>query len=344
MHAAFLHAVRDHPDDDTPRLVYADWLAENGDEARGDLIRAQCRSDDATASALLRDHEARWRAALPLLDGITWGAFLRGFVEEVTAATPHAFLANAGAILAASPVRRLRILNARAGLEALAASPSMLALVELNLGNRSGVPADAVRALARSPHFANITSLLLHQNNLGNAALVTLATTPHTGQLRDLYVSGVGVGDSGVAALVNGHLALDLLDLRDNFITDAGASAFAAWPGHGPVTLQFSNNRVGPPGGTALALSSSLSRLARLHLDHNFVGDEAARAFARSPHRAALRELDLRGCGVTDDGALALAGSPLARQLQHLDLSGNPIRRRDTLHALHAAFGRRLHV
>lgn len=39
--AAFLRAIRDNPDDDLKRLVYADWLEENGEEARSDFIRVQ---------------------------------------------------------------------------------------------------------------------------------------------------------------------------------------------------------------------------------------------------------------------------------------------------------------
>jgi uncharacterized protein (TIGR02996 family) len=38
---AFLRAILDNPDDDTPRLVYADWLEEQGDP-RGEFIRLQC--------------------------------------------------------------------------------------------------------------------------------------------------------------------------------------------------------------------------------------------------------------------------------------------------------------
>jgi uncharacterized protein (TIGR02996 family) len=41
-HEAFLRAIYDAPDDDTPRLVYADFLQENGDEDRAELIRVQC--------------------------------------------------------------------------------------------------------------------------------------------------------------------------------------------------------------------------------------------------------------------------------------------------------------
>src|SRR5690242_12437796 len=35
---AFLHALLDRPEDDAPRLVYADWLEEHGDP-RGEFIR-----------------------------------------------------------------------------------------------------------------------------------------------------------------------------------------------------------------------------------------------------------------------------------------------------------------
>ena len=38
---AFLRAIKDNPDDDTPRLVYADWLEEHGEPERAELIRVQ---------------------------------------------------------------------------------------------------------------------------------------------------------------------------------------------------------------------------------------------------------------------------------------------------------------
>lgn len=40
-HDALLAAVRAHPDDDTPRLVLADWLEENGQADRAAFIRSQ---------------------------------------------------------------------------------------------------------------------------------------------------------------------------------------------------------------------------------------------------------------------------------------------------------------
>jgi uncharacterized protein (TIGR02996 family) len=39
---ALLDAIRAAPDDDAPRLVYADWLEENGQPERAEFIRVQC--------------------------------------------------------------------------------------------------------------------------------------------------------------------------------------------------------------------------------------------------------------------------------------------------------------
>ena len=40
---ALFQAILDAPDDDAPRLVYADWLEEGGRAEHAELIRAQCR-------------------------------------------------------------------------------------------------------------------------------------------------------------------------------------------------------------------------------------------------------------------------------------------------------------
>ena len=39
---AFLAEIIAHPEDDTPRLIFADWLEEHGEEERAEFIRVQC--------------------------------------------------------------------------------------------------------------------------------------------------------------------------------------------------------------------------------------------------------------------------------------------------------------
>jgi uncharacterized protein (TIGR02996 family) len=42
IHDAFLADIAAQPADDAPRLIYADWLEENGQSERAELIRVQC--------------------------------------------------------------------------------------------------------------------------------------------------------------------------------------------------------------------------------------------------------------------------------------------------------------
>src|SRR5262245_44072357 len=88
---AFLAALYDQPEDDTPRLIYADWLEEHGQPQRAELIRLQCRiangsphtdEDEDRADALVREHRGAWTAHLPQAEGATW-QFRRGFPEEL---------------------------------------------------------------------------------------------------------------------------------------------------------------------------------------------------------------------------------------------------------------------
>src|SRR4051812_6366435 len=73
---AFLRAIIDNPDDDLPRLVYADWLDEHGDPDRAEFIRLQCtlscpstkRDEFAQqfmrSENLLARHRERWLGPL----------------------------------------------------------------------------------------------------------------------------------------------------------------------------------------------------------------------------------------------------------------------------------------
>jgi uncharacterized protein (TIGR02996 family) len=72
---AFLQAIREQPDDDAPRLIFADWLEDNrGTEGqvRAEFIRAQCALErggldaarwlelEARQNELLGLHGAEW--------------------------------------------------------------------------------------------------------------------------------------------------------------------------------------------------------------------------------------------------------------------------------------------
>src|SRR5437016_242826 len=68
-HEAFLQAIIAAPADDAPRLIYADWLEENGDPTRAEFIRLriQLREQRGRKKALARlaelsaDVDGDWR-------------------------------------------------------------------------------------------------------------------------------------------------------------------------------------------------------------------------------------------------------------------------------------------
>src|SRR5262245_30391979 len=95
---AFLADIKEHPGDDTPRLILADWLQDQGDP-RGEFIRLQCLQArrpadlaqqplDDRLDQLRREHRDAWLG--PLVDMALDVWFERGLLRlhvESTAVT-----------------------------------------------------------------------------------------------------------------------------------------------------------------------------------------------------------------------------------------------------------------
>jgi uncharacterized protein (TIGR02996 family) len=81
---SFLRDVADHPDDNTPRRIFADWLLDQGgpdDADHGRLILFQCdRASSAEEEALLARLTTRWQERFAPLRVRQWQ---RGFVTDV---------------------------------------------------------------------------------------------------------------------------------------------------------------------------------------------------------------------------------------------------------------------
>src|SRR5262245_28716208 len=117
---ALVAAVCETPDDDAPRLVFADWCEEHGEPERAEFIRLQLRlaefdEDDPArqplagrAGELWEEHHETWQAEIPGWSGIGAEArFIRGFAESITATAP-AFIKYAAAIVRHMPLREVR--------------------------------------------------------------------------------------------------------------------------------------------------------------------------------------------------------------------------------------------
>src|SRR5262245_18510189 len=213
---AFLADIAEHPADDAPRLIYADWLDEYGRPERAELIRVQVRRaalpEDAfeqrelswTERDLVKEHATAWRAALPVLPGVEWGDFARGFVSHARVQSAAAFLEQANALFRAAPVQRVRIKDAITpeAAAALAASPDLGRLTELNVGHQALADFRAAQTLLASPHLAGLRSLLLHNNAHGDDIFGPLANA-RLPLLEELWLSSNGITELGVAHLAD---------------------------------------------------------------------------------------------------------------------------------------------
>ncbi|MEK6237946.1 MAG: TIGR02996 domain-containing protein [Planctomycetales bacterium] len=184
----FLNEIIENPDDDAPRLVFADWLEERGD-LRADFIRAQCelaklpdherRPDlEAREQQLLFRHGKQW--AKPLRKRIKKWTFRRGLIDEVTVSAA-AFLEHGEELLQRAPIQGVRLKDAGQLLGDLADCPWMQRITSLDFGgpnywhNHPPAPPariDDVMGLLCSPNLANLKHLkpvcLLHMRPWGS--------------------------------------------------------------------------------------------------------------------------------------------------------------------------------
>jgi uncharacterized protein (TIGR02996 family) len=282
---AFLQHICEHPDDDAPRLIYADWLDENGQPERAEFIRLQLQlaklaAQDAARALLerrerelLRAHGNKWRRAIRTT--ATRWPFSRGFVVAHLDLSVDAFVKRAHHDLLSCPTWTAELRGPTESIERLAGSPhlkrlSSLRLWPLKITDPSGQLQPAVVTfLCLSPHTVNLHRLHLYHAQIGDEGVVELAGRLLLARLKELDLCYTGVGDEGVRALAGSPFAagLESLSLRNNErLTDAGIVALAASPylaGLSVLDLAL-NPGLGITAARAIADSPSLGKLSRL--------------------------------------------------------------------------------
>ena len=345
-----LRAVIDHPDDDARRLVYADWLQQQGDP-QGELIAIQIQLAHAAAT-VRAELETRAKALLDA-HGDAWTAGLGGGISHVTYRRGLAYAARVtvssgvdGHLLDAldrAPIRDLGFTSdddddelPSAIARDLAADPRLARIEVLATGLRWG--ADGLATLLGSPHLGKLRGLQIADPDCQVYAGEAIAAA-RLPSLEFLALRGDWqgeMGDAGVSALSRAQLpALRDLALLNLSCGEAGARALATsttitqlqgldfgWGSYNP-------NRIGPGGATALAGSANFAQLRRLILDFNGIGDDGLAALARSPHLGAMQYLSLKSASITDAGVRALAEGTAMPALELLELTFN----RDLTHA-----------
>ncbi|MBY0457751.1 MAG: TIGR02996 domain-containing protein, partial [Gemmataceae bacterium] len=229
------------PDDDTPRLVLADWLDEQDDPldaARAAFIRkdiARARGEkallpaaelEAAKTLLVRwlgpmvktaDHYGFQRGLPAIKVPAAW--FLRGETPGWLASESFAFVQHV--ITTDASGRQL---------EDMVRIPEFRHVPGLSVQQASTLGSSALAQFFESPNLSGLRRIELTGANIGVAGAQALADNPASGRLRRFTLSRNKLVDRAVVALAAArHLTnLDVLNLSCNEVGDAGADALAA--------------------------------------------------------------------------------------------------------------------
>jgi uncharacterized protein (TIGR02996 family) len=312
--APLLQAIRDADNIDVvPRLVYADWLLENGDAERGLYIQLSCRymkldEKDPSRHAVLEEwrkvferNKARWQKELAVV-GILQPEYTLGSIEKLSL-TAAELLKRGDAILAAEPVWGvwLKTLDAE--------------------------------ALVRWPGLGMLRFLGTPRSDESDHGLELLLAAK---QLRGLAMNG-SISPAGLAALAATPLRPIHVDLRTH-AEDAMASFLRSPAGERITTLHVTGERWGDEVLRALARPMRNLRVRFVQPTREslepLLGDELlSLSISEARIDAALLELILARSPKLDDLALsscrlspqAIAPLLAARpKLISLNLSDNP--------------------
>ncbi|HWG42114.1 MAG TPA: TIGR02996 domain-containing protein [Gemmataceae bacterium] len=207
----------DKREDNTTRLVFADWLEEHGDTPRADFIRVQCELASAKLAKkrrhalrvrereLLDAHRQQWCQAfgLPIEDV----HFERGLIVKM----------------------RLSQWKGRNVFDA-AGTQRLATLTELDLsGLRLGD--DDVTTFAKTASLPSLRRLLLNDNDITDAGAIALASATGLPCLNTIYLFHNPIGDGARAALKRGTgfclTNLDLGERAEGYCMSSGEAEMA---------------------------------------------------------------------------------------------------------------------
>lgn len=344
-HDALYRTICAQPDEDTPRLMFADFIDERGD--RDDHLRARfIRTQVALASTAAYDPawvNARqfepdaatgWGMAhtLPKVPGgYSWHRFefRRGFPWKVGVLSLTAFVTGGASVFDAAPIQALDVdARDRPDLRVLADWPHLARLHKLEFSN-GWFGSDDIARLAESPRVAGLTELGFEFDSITPDGLTALASSPLFKRLKGLELRTNSIPsallvDSLAAATSPG--ALTRLSLPYNRIGRDDADALFRLPAvSGLQHLDVSDNPLGADGVAALAGSGVVRGLRILNLSKTLPGVPGIKALTEAGGLAGLRMLDLSENRLGPVAIKLLAGCDRLRGLRSLNLTNNPV-------------------
>lgn len=364
MQRAFLSAILAEPESNELRLIYADWLEEQGHRL-SEMIRVQMKLDSLgpiylpkqiaedtelcrMVNALYQELWGERQGTFPNTsfakdDPPDWSFGIdRGMVHlylhrlppnDPLPIPPQSWLEQFGWFLV--HVERRLPENERGGnfcfsvasLTELLDSPLMDQCLGLELSS-TAIDARIIQDLLKSPRIAGICSLRLGHTALGVSGAIALSESPHLQDLLDLDLSETNLGDDGVSVLA-GSRAFPKLRFLKMWNVNAGPASLTklASASHLKEVCELHLGHNGFDVGSArdLAHSVAFPNLKALHLDGAQFGADVVRELAHGPLLASVNKLILEYCRIDDAAAHELASATSMRCLTKLIVSHNPL-------------------
>jgi uncharacterized protein (TIGR02996 family) len=320
---ALMAAIIANPDEDTPRLAFADWLQEHGDKhdrARAEFIRLQIeafplpKGDESRAklekqaAALAKKYAKHWLGPIAgLLNETRFQPeliFDRGLLISVFL-TPGAFLkpATQQALVEWLPLVGVKVLmlSGKSKKIGLVAESPVLGLVPALMWFDTQMDDAGLKEFAKSPHTSRLTTLNLEKMLATDTGLKALAKSPGFAGLRKLRIlQPVRGGEKITAKGIRALIASDTLPRLDTF------TLTSTWHVKMPA---FCNE-------------PALARLKRLTFAYL---SESSAPLCLCPHLTGLEELTLHFVGegtLTESDIRALLDNPALANLKRLTLGG----------------------
>ena len=310
-----------HPEADLPRLVYADWLEDGGDDTQAAFIRTQVQlAHEAAWSPLAvrcRHHTPEvltgkpWRHTLPAVSPriAAWHPetpFRRGAPDWLVVRDLASFLDDAGRLFDLAPITTLSLPTSSLDYwQDFARQPWLRQVRALHFYGVS-TPIEPLRVLANAVNASGIEDLTLERTS-GPAFPVVLS---------DLFQSDLGK-------------RLKRLDLRAGGENDGEwIEALETLPQRHPLeSLELRAMELRHYGVRRLTASRVFKNLRRFLYSNDRINTSSLRVLLRRENHRAYEDLNFTRVLANREEAEVIAGSPISGHIKRLDLSNNPLNR-----------------
>ncbi len=373
---ALVSAICDQPDEDTPRLIFADYLDERDEPAHAAFIRAQvelartapwepfavrCKwrepsvlSGEAFRPTLPKLSSAVEWASVPFRRGFGWWIdvlmasewdariaplFDRAPIGKVT--LRGALLDDWRRVAESDRLSRLRaIVFATSPIEPLFAirdATGVERVTDLHFNRASGAGMpEVIEDLFRSYLGRVVRGLHFHMGYESRDALLDALNTGPS--LERLSFSVMGLAADSLRRLFDGPIANKLAELHfvNEPLSDDGLRVLAGTLPHGLRDLTLISVGMRPDGLEAFARSDRLTNLCRMTLHGNALTPRAVKVLSLTHSLTALRAIDLSGCHIGDKGVRHVTQAKWWENLVEVVLRRNSLSHIGVKHLLNA--------